>query len=63
MAILNVPGMHCMKCVERITNALKNEGIDAEVSLDAKSVTVNDKDAKAASEALDDIGFECSIKE
>ena len=62
MTTLSVPGMRCVKCVERITNALKNEGIEAEVSLDTKSVTVDDKDAKAASEALDDIGFECSIK-
>lgn len=62
MATLNVPGMHCMKCVERITNALRNEGIEAEVKLDSKSVTVDEKDVKAAMEAIDDIGFECSLK-
>lgn len=62
MATLNVPGMHCMKCVERITNALRNEGIEAEVKLNSKSVTVDEKDVKAAMEAIDDIGFECSLK-
>ncbi|MBQ7645659.1 MAG: heavy-metal-associated domain-containing protein [Clostridia bacterium] len=62
MATLKVPGMHCVKCVERITNALKDEGIKAEVRLDSQSVTVDEKDVKAAIEALDDIGFESSAE-
>ena len=62
MAVINVPGMHCVKCVERITKALENEGIKAAVSLENKTVTVNDTDARSAAEAIDDIGFECSLK-
>ena len=34
MTILNVPDMHCSKCVERITNALNAAGLKFTVSLE-----------------------------
>jgi copper chaperone CopZ len=60
MTILKVPDMHCEKCVERITNALKAEKLQFEVSLQEKTVAVEGGEAqvKAAIDALDDIGFE-----
>ena len=56
--------MHCNKCVERITNALKSEGIEFSVDLGNKAVTVkgSDMDTKKTIEILDDIGFEAKIE-
>ena len=38
---INVPDMHCEKCVERINRALNDTGIKFEVDLSAKTVTVD----------------------
>ena len=60
MAVLKVADMHCGKCVERITKILTEDGLDFEVSLTDKSVTINGCEhcVKKAIEALDDLGFE-----
>ena len=58
MTILNVPNMHCGKCVERIQNALGEMGANFEISLDNKTVTVTSGDIDAIVETLDDLGFE-----
>ena len=57
--VLKVPEMHCNKCVERITNRLNEEKLDFSVSLNDKTVTINDCDScvQTAVEALDDLGF------
>lgn len=60
MAVINVPGMMCEKCVARITKALDEANLKFTVTLENKTVTV-DGDAAAvaaAIEAMDDIGFE-----
>lgn len=56
--------MHCSKCVERITNALRSEGMEFSVDLGNKTVTVNgsEMDTKKAIGILDDIGFEATVK-
>lgn len=59
MIKLNVPDMHCGKCVERIQNALKAENIACTVSLEEKAVYIDgcENCAKTATTVLDDIGF------
>ena len=60
MAVINVPGMMCEKCVARITNALTEAKLQFTVTLADKTVTVDGDEAAvaAAIEAMDDIGFE-----
>lgn len=60
MTVIKVADMHCEKCVSRITNLLNEEGLDFEVSLADKTVTINGCEhcVKTALEALDDLGFE-----
>ena len=60
MTVIKVSDMHCEKCVARITNLLKEEGLDFTVSLEEKTVTINGCQhcVKTALEALDDLGFE-----
>jgi len=62
MTVLKVPGMHCGKCVERITNALNTANLSFQVSLENKTVTIDGDEAcvKTAVEELDDLGFEAS---
>lgn len=57
MKTLKVPDMHCPKCVQRITKALTDEGIGCSVSLENRTVAVEEGKVAAAVEALDDIGF------
>ena len=41
MIILDVPEMHCHKCVERITNALEEDKLTFSVSLEDKRVSID----------------------
>ena len=60
MTVIKVEDMHCEKCVARITKLLTEEGLDFQVSLADKTVTINGCEhcVKTAMEALDDLGFE-----
>ncbi len=58
MTEIKVEGMHCPMCVKRISDALKEAEIEAVVSLEAKTVSVNEKDVEKAKEELEDLGFE-----
>ena len=60
MTVLKVADMHCGKCVERITNILKDDGLDFEVSLENKTVTINGCEhcVQTAIGDLDDLGFD-----
>ena len=60
MKTLKVPDMHCPKCVERISKALSAEGIGFEVSLENRTVSVEDSKLAAAVAAMDDIGFDAA---
>ncbi|MBQ2981077.1 MAG: heavy-metal-associated domain-containing protein [Lachnospiraceae bacterium] len=64
MAVLKVEGMHCGKCVERITNALNQVNLDFNVSLEDKTVTINgcDQCVKTAISELDDLGFDAVVQ-
>lgn len=65
MTVINVEDMHCEKCVERITNLLTEEGLDFEVSLEDKTVTIDGCEhcVRLALEALEDLGFEGVVEE
>ncbi len=57
---LNVPDMHCNKCVERITEALSSENLSFQISLENRTVEIEgaDKEVSTAISALDDLGFD-----
>ena len=58
---LNVTGMHCEKCVERITKAMESDGIKGKVSLEENCVYLEDESKMDVMvELLDDLGFEAS---
>ena len=62
---LSVQGMHCEKCVARVTQALEGvEGVTgADVSLEDNAATVEGHgyDADALVAAVQEAGFEASI--
>lgn len=60
MTKIKAEDMHCEKCVERITKRMTEDGLDFQVDLENKMVTINGCDhcVKTALEALDDLGFE-----
>lgn len=60
MTIIKAEDMHCGKCVERITKAMTEAGLDFQVNLDDKTVTIDGCDhcVKSALEILDDLGFD-----
>ena len=60
MTIIKAEDMHCEKCVERITKAMTDAGLDFQVSLADKTVSIDGCDScvKTALEILDDLGFE-----
>lgn len=60
MKTLKVPDMHCEKCVSRIADAFKREGIECEISLENKTVAVPEEKIAPAIETLDDLGFDAA---
>ncbi len=62
MTKLNVPDMHCEHCVQRITKALQQQGMEFKVDLSSRTVEVagDERTLAVAIDALDDLGFEAS---
>lgn len=60
MTIIKAEDMHCEKCVERISKAMKEAGLDFKVDLEKKEVAIDgcDQCVKSAIDILDDLGFE-----
>ncbi|MFI3227400.1 MAG: heavy-metal-associated domain-containing protein [Clostridia bacterium] len=58
MKVLKVEDMHCEMCVKRINNALTEAGIAFEISLEDKTVSVDEAKVAQAIEELDDLGFD-----
>ena len=54
--VLKAEDMHCEKCVERITKAMTEAGLDFQVSLADKTVTIDG--CATAKEIMDDLGFD-----
>lgn len=57
---LKVEGMKCEGCVKRINEGMKNAGIEAQVSLEDKTVSFegDEQTKKKAIEEIEDLGFE-----
>ena len=64
MIILEVPEIHCPKCVERITKALEEDKLTFSVSLEEKTVTIDgcQNCANTAISTLDDLGFTATVR-
>ncbi|AEE17280.1 heavy-metal-associated domain-containing protein [Treponema brennaborense] len=64
MVTLQVPDMHCAKCVARISKALDDAGLTYRVSLEDKTVSIDgcDNCVRTAVQELDDLGFSASVK-
>lgn len=64
MIILEVPEIHCSKCVERITRALEEDELTFSVSLEDKTVSIDGCQSCAATAiaTLEDLGFTATIK-
>lgn len=58
MTTLKVEDMHCGMCVSRISAALTEAGVQFEVDLDTKTVSVEDDKVELAIDELDDLGFD-----
>lgn len=56
---ISVEDMHCERCVERITKALDETGINFKVDLENRTVTVDgcENCLKSALTELEDLGF------
>ncbi len=56
---ISVPDMHCENCVKRINSALSECGINYEISLENKTVTVDgcEKCLNTAISEIYDLGF------
>ena len=57
MIILDVPEMHCNKCVERITKALEDDKLSFTVSLEDKSVSIDGCQSCASTAKRGSISF------
>ena len=64
MIILDVPEMHCHKCVERITKALEEDKLTFSVALEDKTVSIDgcQNCASTAISTLEDLGFTATIR-
>lgn len=62
METLKIEEMHCINCANRISSALKTEGIKFEIDLEEKSVKIDSEKTELAIEILEDIGFTATIK-
>ncbi len=64
MITLSVPEMMCNNCVKRVTNALNGQNMKFTVSLDSKTVELDEGEDRvpAAIAALDEIGFDAAVK-
>ncbi len=62
---ITVPEMHCEHCVARIQTALKSKGLNFNVSLDTKTVTLDGCEhcLSTTLETLDDLGFSGQVEE
>ena len=57
MTKLKVPEMHCEKCVDRIHQTLEQAGIEHEIDLDHKMISIPDDAEDKTCHELEDIGF------
>ena len=58
MTDIRVPKIMCESCCEKIRRSLQEAGIQAEINLRFKLVTVDDSDVERAKEAIHHAGYE-----
>ncbi len=58
MTDIRVPKIMCEACCEKIKKSLQEAGIQAEINLRFKLVTVADEDVERAKEAIQHAGYE-----
>ena len=65
MTTINVPDMMCENCVRRITSALTEAELKFQVSLEAKTVTIDgcDNCVSTAVSELEDLGFTPEVQQ
>lgn len=61
MITLHVEDIQCSHCTMRIEKALTNAKIKAEISLENKTVKVDEENKNTAMEILDDLGFPAKV--
>ena len=61
MKTLKVEEMHCMNCVNRISSALKTEGIKFEIELEEKIIRIDPEKVDLVIDILDDLGFTATL--
>lgn len=61
--ILIVPEMSCHHCVKRISEALNSLGVsEFKVDMENKEITVNTDNLESVINALDEVGYEVTLK-
>jgi len=58
LLVFSVPDMSCQHCVKRIREALSRAGVEADVSLETKTITTNTNDPERIVRILDDAGYD-----
>jgi hypothetical protein len=60
MKLIKVNGIHCEKCIERISNALRAAEIIFQISLEKKELMIDgcEQCVEKAMEILEELGFE-----
>jgi len=58
LLVFSVPDMSCQHCVKRIREALSRAGVEADVSLETKTITTNANDPERIVRILDDAGYD-----
>ena len=58
LLVFSVPDMSCQHCVKRIREALSRAGVEADVSLETKTITANANDPERIVRILDDAGYD-----
>ena len=57
MVDIKVPNIMCQSCCDKIKASLEKAGVQAEIDLRFKLVSVDDKDVEAARKAIEDAGY------
>ncbi|MPN39887.1 hypothetical protein SDC9_187421 [bioreactor metagenome] len=58
LLVFSVPDMSCQHCVKRIREALSRAGVEADVSLETKTITTSANDPELIVRILDDAGYD-----
>ena len=61
LLVFSVPGMSCQHCVKRIREALSRAGLDAEISLEKKTIELMTDDPEKIVRILDEVGYDASV--